>query len=314
MVWPLVSERTHGITQTYWMGEPITQYGDALIDKERDAADVLRTGLEYLRKNLSSDVLRLRRVRADANTASLMATIGAQIAEEQIAPYMDLTSAKDFATFEQRYSAKMRRNHRRLVRRLEEKGPLEFLRLHGGEEAGEFAARAIAVKSLWLKDRGLVSSALSDQRTAQFFKDLAKGTEKKVPCIVSVLKTCEEAAAYEISFTCKGHLVVHVMAFDLEFEKAGVGILLLEQNLKNGYAEKLDVYDLMAPGDSYKLDWCDKSEPVIDWVKPLSAKGYLYARVYLGFLRGRLKSALKAMPKPLRRLMRQGLESRPAQG
>ena len=106
---------------------------------------------------------------------------------------------------------------------------------------------------------------------------------------------------------------MHVTAFELEFEKAGVGVLLLEQNLKQGYAEKLDVYDMMAPGDAYKLDWCDKSEPVIDWVKPLSAKGYLYARVYLGFLRGRLKSALKSMPKPLRRLMRQSFGSGSAQ-
>jgi hypothetical protein len=41
-------------------------------------------------------------------------------------------------------------------------------------------------------------------------------------------------------------------------------------------------------------------------VKPLSLAGHLYARVYLGFLRGRVKSALKAMPQPLRRLMRDG--------
>lgn len=313
MIWPLVSERTHGITQTYWMGEPVSQYGDALIDAEADAGDVLRAGLEFLRKNLSSDVLRLRRVRADANIAPLMSDIGAQIADKQVAPYMDLASAKDFATFEERYSAKMRRNRRRLIRRLEEKGPVEFLRLHGGEEAGELAAHAIAVKSIWLKDRGLVSNALNDERTVRVFKDLAAGTDKKVPCVVSILKTCGESAAFEISFTCKGRLVVHVMAFELEYEKAGVGVLLLEQNLKAGYAEKLDVYDMMAPGDAYKLDWCDKSEPIIDWVNPLSAKGYLYARVYLGFMRGRLKSALKSMPKPLRRLMRQGFASGSAQ-
>lgn len=314
MVWPLVSERIHGVTQTYWMGEPVSQYGDAVVDAEDDAAEILRAGLEFLRKNLSSDVLRLRRVRSDANIAPLMSNIGAQIADKQTAPYMDLTTAKNFAAFEERYTAKLRRNRRRLIRRLEEKGPVEFLRLHGGEEAGTLAARAIAVKSLWLKDRGLVSNALNDERTVQVFKDLAAGAEKKVPCIVSVLKTCGEAAAFDISFTCKGRLVVHVMAFELEFEKAGVGVLLLEQNLKQGYAEKLDIYDMMAPGDAYKLDWCDKSETVIDWVKPLSVPGYLYARIYLGFLRGRLKSALKSMPKPLRRLMRQGFNHGSAPG
>ncbi|MFA7307269.1 MAG: GNAT family N-acetyltransferase [Hyphomicrobium sp.] len=308
MIWPLVSERAHGITEVYWMGEPVAQYGDALIDPSCDSAEVLRAGLEFLRKNLSSDVLRLRRVRADANIAPLMNAIGARIADTQVAPYMNLASAKDFATFEeQSFSAKMRRNRRRLTKRLEEKGPLEFLRLHGGDEAGVFAAHAIAVKNRWLKDRGLVSSALNDERTLRFFHDVAASKDKPVSCVVSVLKTGGEAAAFEISFTCKGRLVVHVMAFELAFEKAGVGVLLLEQNLKQGYAEKLDVYDMMAPGDAYKMDWCEKSETVIDWVIPSSAKGYLYARVYLGFLRPRMKSALKAMPKPLRRLMRQGI-------
>lgn len=307
MIWPLVSERKYGITQVYWMGEPVCQYGDALIDTDIDAAGTLRAGFDFLRKNLSSDVLRLRRVRADANITPLMSEIGAQVADEQIAPYMALASAKDFATFEDRYTAKMRRNRRRLTRRLEEKGPLEFLRLHGGDEASEFAAQAVRVKTRWLKDRGLVSNALHDERTLRVFSDIAAGTTKKVPCVISVLKTCGEAAAFEISFTCKERLVVHVMAFELAFEKAGVGVLLLEQNLKEGYDEKLEIYDLMAPGDAYKLDWCDQSEPVVDWVKPMSANGYLYARVYLGFLRTRLKSTFKSMPKPLRRLIRQVL-------
>ena len=55
----------------------------------------------------------------------------------------------------------MRRDRRRVTKRLEEKGPLEFLRLQGGAEAGAFAANAIPTKNRWLKDRGLVSSALS---------------------------------------------------------------------------------------------------------------------------------------------------------
>jgi len=308
MIWPLVSERAHAITEVYWMGEPVAQYGDALIDPGCNDAEALHGGLEYLRKNLSSDVLRLRRVRADANISPLLREIGARIADTQVAPYMDLASAKDFTTFEeQSFSAKMRRNRRRLMKRLQEKGPLEFLRLHGGAEAGAFAAHAIAVKNRWLKDRGLVSNALNDERTAQFFHDVAASEEKPVPCVVSVLKTCGDAAALEISFTCKGRLVVHVMAFELAFEKAGVGVLLLEQSLKRGYDEKLDVYDMMAPGDAYKMDWCEKSETVIDWVIPSSAKGHLYARAYLEFLRPRMKSALKAMPKPLRRLMRRSI-------
>ncbi|MBA2124617.1 cellulose biosynthesis protein CelD [Hyphomicrobium methylovorum] len=309
LVWPLVSERVRGVTQTYWMGEPLAQYGDALVDNEGDADALLQASYDFLKAQLASDLLRLRRVRADANVAGILADSGAHAADHQIAPYMDLSSAPNFAAFEERFSSKARRNRKRLARRLEDKGQVAFLRLRGGEAAGDLAQRAIALKSAWLKDRGLVSNAFSDARASSVFADLAKGFAKPAGCIVSALTVDGECAALDIAFACKGRLAVHVMAFNLEFEKSGVGVLLLEHGLKDAYTEQIASYDLMAPGDAYKLDWCDRSEDVIDWVQPLNAKGYAYSRVYLGFLRTRLKAWLKALPQPMRRFMRKDMQT-----
>ncbi len=111
------------------------------------------------------------------------------------------------------------------------------------------------------------------RRCRNLFADLAEAKEKPVNCIVSALKSNGEAAALEVSFTCKGRLAMHLIAFNLEFEKSGAGVLLLEKSLKDGYAEGLEVYDMLAPGDPYKLDWCDQSDTVYDWVKPLSLSG-----------------------------------------
>jgi CelD/BcsL family acetyltransferase involved in cellulose biosynthesis len=308
MVWPLVSQRVRGITQTFWMGSPVGQYGDVLLDGEIDALPAMRAALEFLRARTNSDLLRLRRVRSDSNVAPLMRAIGAEVTDHHHAPYMDLAAAKDFAHFEQRYSGKTRKNRRRLARRLEEKGTVEFVRLHGGEEARALAVEAVKLKARWLKDRGLVSNAIADERMSCLFADLAEGYQKPVNCIVSALKSNGEAAALEVSFTCKGRLSMHLIAFNLEYEKSGAGVLLLEQSLKNGYAEGLAIYDMLAPGDPYKFDWCDQSDAVFDWAKPLSFKGYLYARLYLAFLRGRAKALLKSIPQPLRRLMRASYE------
>jgi CelD/BcsL family acetyltransferase involved in cellulose biosynthesis len=306
MVWPLVAERVRGITQIFWMGDPVSQYGDALVDIDVDPHQVLGGAFEFLRRHTKSDILRLRRVRSDANIAPLMADIGAHVADRQIAPFMDLASAADFASFEQRYSSKVRRNRRRLARRLEDKGPVTFVRLHGGIEARELAQKAIALKALWLKDRGLLSTAIADERTTRLFADLAEGREKPTGCIVAALQANGKTAALEVSFACKRRLAIHLIVYDLDYEKSGVGVLLLEQSLRDGYDEGLQVLDMLAPGDPYKFDWCDQSDDVLDYTKPLSLKGHLYARLYLGFLRGRLKLLLKAMPPPLRRLMRDG--------
>ncbi|SFV38561.1 GNAT family N-acetyltransferase [Hyphomicrobium facile] len=306
MVFPLVSERMRGITQVFWMGGSASQYGDALIENVPDKDAILRAAFDLLRSQSGADILRLRRVREDANVTPLMNELGATAAERLVAPYMDLTSAADFPAFEQRYSSKTRKNRRRLFRRLEEKGPMQFLRLHGGDEARQLAVEALGLKSEWLKSRGLLSNAIADRRMADLFADLAEGKTKPAGCIVSALKSNGEIAALEVSFACKARIAMHLIAFNLEYEKSGAGVLLLEQSLKDGYAEGLEACDMLAPGDGYKFDWCEKADPVVDWVMPLTLKGEIYARVYLGFLRARIKTAVKKLPKPLRRLMRDG--------
>ena len=103
--------------------------------------------------------------------------------------------------------------------------------MRGGDEARALAVEAINLKAAWLKDRGLVSSAIANERMSCLFADLAEGHQTPVECIVSALKSNGEAAALEVSFTCKGRLAMHLIAFNLEYEKTGAGVLLLEQSL-----------------------------------------------------------------------------------
>ena len=306
MIWPLVAERVRGITQIFWMGEPVSQYGDVIIDDVPDALDVMRAGWAYLASHAKGDVVRLRRVRADAAVATLMAEIGASATDKQTAPYLDLASAPTFAKYEERYSPRTRRNRRRLGRRLEEQAPMVFERYKGGPKARALAVKALELKSEWLKYRGLVSHAISDARMARFFADAAEGSTKSTNCVVAALTSGGEPAALEVSFVCKNRLAMHVIVYALNFEKSGAGVLLMEQSLRDGYADGLHVYDMLAPGDNYKLDWSDATMEVIDWVKPLSFAGRTYAKLYLGMLRGRAKSIIGAMPQSLRRIMANG--------
>jgi CelD/BcsL family acetyltransferase involved in cellulose biosynthesis len=70
--------------------------------------------------------------------------------------------------------------------------------------------------------------------------------------------------------------------------------------------EGFGVYDMLAPGDSYKHDRADDSAAVCDWVKPLTLTGFLYARLYLGLLRSAFKAALKLLPQSARRFVARG--------
>jgi len=301
MVWPLVSERVRGITQIFWMGEPVSQYGDVVVENVPGATQIMRDAWTYLRTHARADVLRLRRVREDARVAPLLREMGALPTNPQIAPCLDLASAKTFEACEQRFTAKARRNRRRYMRRLEEQGDVRFERHHGGQVARACAERAIDLKGKWLASRGLVSRALSDARMRHFFADVAQAASHPAGCVVSRLVAHGETAALDVSFACKGRVAVHIIAFDLAFEKAGVGALLMERCIRDAYDEGIAVYDLMAPGDAYKLDWSDGSVGVSDWSLPLSIKGRAYVEIYLNALRARIKTAMAAAPKSMRR-------------
>jgi len=301
MVWPLVRQRTAGMTQLSWMGEPVSQYGDVLVEDSADALPRMREAWTLITSQLAPDLVRLSKVRDDAAVAPLLAELGALATLRLEAPYLDLASAKDFAEYEQRYSARSRRNRRRLVRRFADRGKMAFSRYESGAEARRLATIGVGLKRSWLKQRGLVSSALSDLRMDRFFADVAEGAIRPAGCQVSVLMSNDEAAAIEITLRCKDRTVMHIIVFDLKY--GGAGVLLLEKTISQTCGNGCRIFDLLAPADSYKLDWADAVTGVSDWALPLSLKGRAFAHLYFGFARPALKGMVAALPMSLRRFL-----------
>ena len=198
-------------------------------------------------------------------------------------------------------AAVARKNRRRLQRRLEEQGTVVICTVAESAKAASITAEAITLKRVWLKDKGLVSPALTDERTRAFFSAIAGPTSRPTAIEVSALTCNGRIAAVEIAFACRERLAIHVMAYDMEFEKAAAGILLLERRIAGSLAAGFSTYDLMAPGDGYKKEWADGAVGVADYALPVTRKGRLYAHAYLGFLRPQLKAAVGRLPKGLRR-------------
>lgn len=301
MVWPLVSERIGPITRLSWMGEPVSQYGDVLIDDLPDKAALLKAAWAFVVRETRASVFQLRKVRQDSTIAPLLEEIGATVVTELRAPFLDLKSAPSFAEYEKRYSSGARRNRKRQRRRLEERGATELQWYTSGTEADALTAEAFRLKQLWLSQRGLVSPALADPRTARFFADAARADVRPAGCHVLTLNSGGHPVAFEIGVRCKGRSAIHIIAYDLEFEKTAAGSLLMEDSIRRALEDGLAVFDLLAPGDGYKLEWADDSVVVRDWAVPLSLTGRAYSALYLGLFRTALKRALDALPVGARR-------------
>lgn len=301
LVWPLVVERVAGLRQIAWMGGPPAQYGDILVDPDLDAAAVA-SAHRHLVANVKADLMRLRLVRADAVIAPMLALTGARVTQAYAAPWLDLASAPDFASYETRYPAKARKNRRRLLRRLEERGPVRFEAFTGGPEAAAVAAEAVRMKRRWLADRNLVSKALASDRMVAFMSAVASATVRPVGCEISVLRAGADAASVQIGFRCRDRLTLHMIVFDLAYEKSGVGVIHLEHAIRRAFAGGARALDLLSPLADYKMDWADAAVPVADYALPLTIAGRLFIEAWLVRLRPRLKVIAPRLPAQLRRL------------
>jgi CelD/BcsL family acetyltransferase involved in cellulose biosynthesis len=307
LVWPLVRTRTCGQTVLEWMGDPMSQYGDVLLDQCADSQDVLRSAWTFLKSRSGADVVRLRKVRADSAIAPLLHEIGGLRTETAVAPCLDLASARDYAEYEKRYSSSSRKKRRHHLRRLADLGAVTFEELTGGPAARALVEAAVPMKRKWLASRGLVSRAYADDRITRFFGDVAEAATKPAGCLVSVLKVDGQPAAMGIALRGKDRIGLHILVFDIELERASVGTLLIEHIIRAAADGGVACYDLLSPGDAYKLAWADASIAVDDWAVPLTITGRAFARLYLAGLRERLKSAVRRLPAPVRRVLSAGL-------
>ena len=303
-LWPMVLERRGPLVELSWMGEPVSQYGDVLLDNTvADPLSVLRAGWNHIVATLKPDLARLRKVRGDAVIAPLLDALGSLHTAKLEAPYIDLTKAANFAAYEERFPNRARRNRRRQMRRLEEIGSVTFEHLAEGAEASQFAETGIALKRQWLIDRGYVSPALADARMSRFMVAATAASTHSTAARVSVLHAGDQRAAIQIGFDCLKTRALHVIVYDRQFEKMAAGVLHLEEAIRHGFDEGLERIDLLAPAAAYKLDWADGTVAVVDHAIGLSTTGRAYARVYLGYLRNRLKAVVERLPHKVRQLL-----------
>jgi len=304
MLWPLVLRRVAGLKELSWLGEPVSQYGDVLMEPGPDQARQLDAGFRYIVDVLRPSLFRLNKTRTDANIAPLLAKLGARETQRLEAPYLDFTTAPDWQSYETRYGSKALKNRRRQFRRLEEAGPVAVTHHNAGSEAQRLACEAIRLKRAWLSEKGLISPALADDGTLRFFESITGDPAQSESVRVSHLTAGGRTAAISVSFACKERLAVHLIVYASAFEKAAAGALLLERSMKAAHEEGIKVYDMLAPGGGYKTEWADASAQVVDFCVPLTAAGYGYGWLYLEVLRPKLKDAAFALEGAKRRFRR----------
>ena len=299
MVWPLVETRRFGVRCLSWLGEPVTQYGDVVLDPAEQALETLQTAFDFIRAEIRPDMFRLRKVRSDAVIAPFLSSLDITPAEPVEAPCVTLAAGG--SPFEDRQNGKARKNRRRLMRRLEECGTVVFRELPPGDAASAALAAGLTDKRDWLKRRGLVSPSLGAPLVDRLLDHAATDPHRTTGCAAFELAVDGRPVAFALGFRCKGRLLLHMITYAHDMEKHGVGVLNLEAILRLAEAEGLEAVDLLPPKAEYKLDWADVAVPAGDYRMGLTARGRLVSQIVDGRVIPAIKDTIYRLPMALRR-------------
>lgn len=300
MVWPLVRRARFGVVRLRFMGAPVAQFGDVLVEPGPDQDALLAAGWAAL-SGLGADMLEIRKLRADSALARTGALGAAAALQTERAPFADLAPRVGADGPSLAYPARERSNHRRRLRRLAERGALGFERHEPGPEAARLARSAVAMKQAALLRHGVIAPAVTDPRFAAFFADFAADAAGGSSLRAAVV-TCDGLAiAIDLALDCKGVSFGHVNATHPDHERGGVGRILVHHSFASALARGSRRFDLLAPADAYKIEHADGFVAVEDFVLPLSLKGRLLGRLGLNRLRPLAKRAAGALPGGLAR-------------
>ncbi len=293
VIMPLAIERRLGVRMARWLGEPLIQYGDGVAADPSRKNDIAACWAAV--RALPVDVVLLRNVRDTAALAPFLRTACVPVGPVETSRYLDLSLVRQAGSFDRMIGASVGKRNRVAERRLSGQGALEF-RVHTGAAARPWAEAAIAMKRLWLSERGLTGSILEDESARQVLVDLC-GQEGGA---VSTLMVDGTLAAAELGFHHRGHYIAYLGAYCPKLSSFSPGRTQMRGTIDWCQEQGFSAYDLLAPDDGYKLEWTTSQADVhsLGYANTLIGKAFLAA----SRMRPGVKAAYYALPPALRRV------------
>jgi len=258
MLLPLQIERRLGVAIARWIGEPMTQYGDALALPSAARAQWMQAAQAEMARWRDVDLFALTRLRAGGVMSD-----GSCAGEPLSAPFVDLRAARP-----RRHKSVERR-----VKKLEAFGPMRL------DEAGSPAKResltrhALALKRAWLDGKGIYSAGLSNPFSEDFLAALARDGFLRV----NMLCVGGEIGAVDLGFVGGGAYRSLLGCYDERFAEGSPGQALTGRLIARCAEEGLSAYDMLLPADAYKLAWATGETRIEARFIPTSLKGHAAA-------------------------------------
>jgi CelD/BcsL family acetyltransferase involved in cellulose biosynthesis len=175
--------------------------------------------------------------------------------------------------FRERLPKKMLKDNARMIRRLTEKGSLEFKTARSAEDFHEFIEMMFDQKRRRYRQTG-VRDVLADQYVQQFYRSLDRYVSGKFIVSLSVLNLDDEILATTLGVVFKESFSYLVPTYaGGDWPKFSPGRLLLEHLVKTSVSNQLATFDFTVGSEGYKTIWCDQKMSLYRKVEGASVIG-----------------------------------------
>ncbi|ACL60430.1 protein involved in cellulose biosynthesis (CelD)-like protein [Methylobacterium nodulans ORS 2060] len=287
---PLVLRHLGPFRILHMLGEPATQYSDALVERGIHREPWITAAWETLTSFRGVDAIMFRGVRADAAMAPLLAECcGGCVTRSEEAPFSDFRPDARNGPVRRR-SARTRNTLRRHQRDLAEHGPVAFELV--GDAAGRVEAmrEALRLKHAWLNRTRRISAGYAHPANRFFLEAIAACPD----FLVARLSVGGHTAAVEAGILRQGYYASLVQSYDDRFAEHGPGRLLFWSMVEQAAEIGIEVLDFLAPAYPHKREWANDAMPVSDYVIPLRLWGQ-GPLAYVRHVRPRMKLWLERL-------------------
>ncbi len=292
---PLVLTTMAGNKVLRFLGDPLIQYGDALLSRAGREAHLMQALLAA--GKIGADAALFRKVRNDAKLSPLLSR-RAHVSGVEEAPYVDLRRETGLPPRDMR-------ELRRYRRRLGEIGEVKLV-ITRGAEAQDCVRAALELKRGWLAAKGYSSSVIGDPHWEAVLTSLVAEHAHLLAC--ARLEVGGKLAAIEVAITHGKRWHAFLGAIQPDFMKSGPGQVQMADTIDHAREQGFLAYDLLAPADAFKRVIATGAIAVCDYALPLSLQGRVAARAFR--FAPQAKSLLSKLPAPVRAAARNLLRLR----
>ena len=301
-VWPLVIERRSRIVKVLrFLGEPLIQYGNILLDHELLSAANLKLCWQEIKRQANCDAIVLDRFTPQSPLYRLCNENKRYQSSDVATSLIDVRQFNDAESFIQSQTRSMRKSRKRKRKKLEAFGDVKFEVVDGKSPLfTDLVKTAMQMKVDWLNSSGRSTASMLDIRTLQLLTALQTGSNNTSGPVAMSYSLNGKPIALEIGFCHKLHYYSFIGAFDWQMREFSPGKLQLEEAVKWTIENEFETYDFLGNPSEYKDSWTNKTISIFGYSTGKTFLGIIYANYWKPQIRPAIKTIFTWMPISIR--------------